>query len=95
MSFDTPPMFNCPKCKRDISKPNRCHHCGWFDEPEPQTPESSGNFTNDNNGIAEQIRQQEQTNKHLQQLISDFFWFRIAIAGILLVGFIFGSGVFK
>ena len=41
-------------------------------------------------GIPELIRQQEQTNKHLQKLINDFFWFRIAIILLLLFG---GIGV--
>jgi len=54
------------------------------------------------NGIAELIRQvidqrheQEQTNKHLQKLISDFFWFRIGIAGLLIIGAIGATGGFN
>ena len=44
------------------------------------------------NGIAELIWQQEQTNKHLQKLISDFFWFRVGGVVLLLIGGIF-SGI--
>ena len=110
MSFDTPPMFNCPKCKKDISKPNRCHHCGWFWVPElEQTSESSGNFTPDKpskepnrDGIDDLIRLQrrtnknlEQTNEHLQKLLSDFFWFRVAVIGFFIFGGIFATGGFK
>ena len=40
----------------------------------------------DDNGIAELIRQQEQTNRHFQKLIADFFWFRIGIVGLLIIG---------
>ena len=45
--------------------------------------------------FAELIWQQEQTNRHLQKLISDFFWFRIGIIGLFVVGVIFGSGGFN
>jgi len=41
---------------------------------------------NDDNGIADLIRQQEQTNRYFQKLISDFFWFRVAIIGFLIFG---------
>ena len=49
----------------------------------PSTPKPAfGNCE----GIPELIRQQEQTNKHLQKLIHDFLWFRIAIIFFFLFG---------
>ena len=52
----------------------------------PSTPKhKSGNEPN-RDGIPELIRQQEQTNKHLQKLINDFFWFRIAIILLFVLG---------
>ena len=63
-----------------------------YSEPEPQTPESSKVKME---GITELIWQQEQTNRHLQKLIKDFFWFRIAIIGLLIFGGIGATGGFK
>ena len=52
----------------------------------PSTPKhKSGNEPN-RDGIPELIRQQEQTNIHLQKLINDFFWFRIAIILLFVSG---------
>ncbi len=57
-----------------------------YSERKPQTLESSKSFTNNDNGIAELIREQKQTNEHFQKLISDFFWFLIGIVGLLVIG---------
>ena len=60
------------------------------------TPNSKGDTKmDDNNEITELIRQQEQTNKHLQKLISDFFWFRIGIICLLIFGGISVTGGFN
>ena len=67
-----------------------------YSENEPQTPESSeGKVKMKVKGINELIRQQEQTNKHLKTLIDDFFWFRIGIVGLLIIGAIGATGGFK
>ena len=58
-----------------------------MDHPTPK--HKFGNEPN-RDGIPDLIRQQEQTNKNLQKLIDDFFWFRIAIILLFVSG---GVGV--
>lgn len=52
----------------------------------PSTPKHKSDNEPNRDGIPELIRQQEQTNIHLQKLINDFFWFRIAIILLFVSG---------